>query len=193
MAKDQLGRASRVREPAWAPARRRLRSAAPAALWDWLLDPTSLTRRLQLACGARFSVQVLRQAWGRPLASERRVLGIKRGGRAVIREVRLMCGATPWVFARTVIPVRSLRGRQRRLAHLGSKPLGAALFADPHLSRGEVEVTHIAPGKSLYGHAADSSASDAIWGRRSVFRLRGKPLLVSEFFLPALVRRHSQM
>jgi chorismate--pyruvate lyase len=152
-----------------------------------------LTRRLQLACGARVSVQVLRQAWGRPLASERRVLGIKRGGRAVIREVRLMCGATPWVFARTVIPVRSLRGRQRRLAHLGSKPLGAALFADPHLSRGEVEVTHIAPGKSLYGHAADSSASDAIWGRRSVFRLRGKPLLVSEFFLPALVRRHSQM
>jgi chorismate--pyruvate lyase len=194
MAKDQQGRGSRVREPMWAPARRRLRSAAPAALWDWLLDPTSLTRRLQLACGERFSVQVLRQVWGRPLVSERRALGMKRGGRAMIREVRLMCGATPWVFARTVIPVRSLRGGQRRLAHLGSKPLGAALFADPHLRRDEVEVTHLAPDESLYGHAADSSAAaDAIWGRRSVFRLRGKPLLVSEFFLPALVRRHSRI
>jgi chorismate--pyruvate lyase len=159
-----------------------------------LLDPASLTRRLQLACDKRFSVQVLRQGWGRPPASERRVLGIKRGERAVIREVRLMCDAIPWVFARTVIPARTLRGRQRRLARLGSKPLGAALFADPHLRRGEVEVCRIVPGERLYGRAADSlSAADAVWGRRSVFWLGGKPLLVSEFFLPALIRRHSQI
>ncbi len=175
------------REPRWHPARRRLRSTAPAVLWDWLLDASSLTRRLQHACGERFRVQLLEQRWGRPLASERRALGIKRGGRAVIREVRLLCGETPWVFARTVIPVRTLRGPQRRLTRLGTKPLGAALFADPWLCRGEVEVTRIGPGDKLFEHAVGASdADDAVWGRRSLFWLRGKPLLVSEFFLPTL-------
>ena len=177
----------RRREPNWAPARRCLRSAAPLAVWDWLLDATSLTRRLQLACGGQFHVRVLRQSWGRPLASERRILGVKRGERAVIREVRLMCGERPWVFARTVIPVRSLRGAQRRLAHLGSKPLGAALFADPHVRRGEVEVAHIGPEAPLFARAVGTAPyHQAIWGRRSVFWSRGKSLLVSEIFLPAL-------
>jgi chorismate--pyruvate lyase len=183
----------RSREPKWFPARQRLRSTAPEVLWDWLLDAASLTRRLQLACGGRFSVQVLRQGWDRPLVSERRALGMARGGRAVIREVRLMCGDTPWVFARTVIPVRSLRGARRRLVHLGAKPLGAALFADPGLRRGEVEVARMGPGEQLFARAVGTAAaSEAVWGRRSVFWLRGKPLLVSEIFLPALLQEHSQ-
>lgn len=176
----------RRREPRWHPARRRLRSALPPALWDWLLDASSLTRRLQLACSGRVRVQVVAQHWGRPKEGERQALGMRRGERAMIREVRLLCGATPWVFARTVIPVRTLRGPRRRLAHLGSKPLGAALFADPRMQRGEVEITRLVPGDDLYDHAVAEGAA-AIWGRRSLFRLGGKPLLVSEFFLPALL------
>jgi chorismate--pyruvate lyase len=125
--------------------------------------------------------------------SEHRALGMKQGDRAVIREVRLMCGDTPWVFARTVIPVRSLRGAQRRLIRLGSKPLGAALFADPGLRRGEVEVARMSPGEQLFARAVGSATSSkAVWGRRSVFWLQGKPLLVSEIFLPALLEAHSQ-
>jgi chorismate--pyruvate lyase len=136
---------------------------------------------------------VLRQGWGRPLASERQTLNIKRGERAVIREVRLMCGERPWVFARTVIPVRSLRGAQRRLAHLGSKPLGAALFADPHVHRGEVEVAHIGPDERLFARAVGTAPyHQAIWGRRSVFWSQGKSLLVSEIFLPALFQGQAQ-
>jgi len=178
---------SRRREPQWVPARQWLRNAAPLVVRDWLLDATSLTRRLQQACGPQFHVRVLRQAWGRLHASERRVLGVRRGERAVIREVRLMCGERPWVFARTVIPVRSLCGPQRRLLHLGSKPLGAALFADPHVRRGAVEVARIGPDEDLFARALGTAAySEAIWGRRSVFQSMGKSLLVSEIFLPAL-------
>ena len=181
------------REPRWVAARQCLQSAAPLAVWDWLLDPGSLTRRLQLACGTQFHVRVLRQGWGRPLASERQTLNIKRGERAVIREVRLMCGERPWVFARTVIPVRSLRGAQRRLAHLGSKPLGAALFADPHVHRGEVEVAHIGPDERLFARAVGTAPyHQAIWGRRSVFWSQGKSLLVSEIFLPTLFQGQAQ-
>jgi hypothetical protein len=47
---------ARRREPKWAPARQWLRSAAPLAVWDWLVDASSLTRRLQLACGEQFHV-----------------------------------------------------------------------------------------------------------------------------------------
>lgn len=184
---------ARRREPKWAPARQWLRSAAPLAVWDWLVDASSLTRRLQLACGEQFHVRVLRQGWGYPQASERRALAIKRGERAVIREVRLMCGERPWVFARTVIPVRSLRGAQRRLAYLGSKSLGATLFADPYVRRGAVEVALIGPDAQLFSHAVGELPHlEAVWGRRSVFRSRGKSLLVSEIFLPALFADQAQ-
>jgi chorismate--pyruvate lyase len=179
-------------EPCWMPARQWLRSGAPLALWDWLLDAASLTRRLQLACGGQFHVRVLHQGWGRPRVSEQRVLGSKRGERALIREVRLMCGERPWVFARTVIPVRSLRGAQRRLARLGDKPLGAALFADPHLRRGEVEVARIGPESRMFNRAVGTAPyPEAIWGRRSVFSLQGRSLLVSEIFLPALYQEYA--
>ena len=41
------------------------------------------------------------------------------GEAAIVREVELLCGETPWVFARTLIPATSLRGPARRLAMLG--------------------------------------------------------------------------
>lgn len=182
---------TRRREPGWRPARQLLRSAATPDAWDWLLDGGSLTQRLRRACPGRFRVAVRRQTWGRPLPSERRILNMAHGERAVIREVHLLCGDTPWVFARTVIPVSTLRGPQRRLTRLGSKPLGAALFADPSLRRGAVEVACLRRGEPPYIRAMQGVASSAarIWGRRSVFRLQERPLLVSEIFLPALWAR----
>src|SRR3569623_650409 len=123
---------------AWRPAHQYLRSAVSAEQWDWLLDPGSLTRRLRQRCGGGFRVAVRSPRWGRPLPDERRLLGMAAPERALMREVHLLCGATPWVFARTVMPVSSLRGRQRRLTRLGNRPLGAALFADRSLRRGEL-------------------------------------------------------
>jgi len=175
----------------WRPASHYLRSAASPALWDWLLDTGSLTHRLRqrCRCGEAFRVAVRRQCWERPAADERRVLEMRPAERALIREVHLLCGDTPWVFARTVMPVSSLRGRRRRLMHLGDKPLGAALFADPHLCRGALELARLRRGEVLYEQAGSRDAAE-IWGRRSVFRLQGRPLLVTEIFLPALLQPH---
>lgn len=173
----------------WQPARHYLRSAVSAELWDWLLDPGSLTHRLRRRCEGDFEVAVRRQVWGRPAPDERRALGMAAAERALIREVHLLCSGTPWVFARTVMPVSSLRGRQRRLSRLGNKPLGATLFADPGLQRGAVEVVSLEQGEPLFVRAMASAPLEvkAIWGRRSVFRLQERPLLVSEIFLPALL------
>lgn len=180
--------------PRWRPARHYLRSAVSAELWDWLLDTGSLTHRLRRRCGGAFRVAVRRQFWGRPTADERRMLGMAAAERSLVREVHLLCGDTPLVFARTVIPVSSLRGRQRRLTRLGSRPLGAALFADRSLRRGAVDVVCLQRGEPLFTRAmADVAAKNAtIWGRRSVFHLQERPLLVSEIFLPALLQGRTQ-
>jgi chorismate--pyruvate lyase len=171
----------------WQPHKRYLRSAVPAELCGWLLDTASLTLRLQQLCAGRFEVRVLSQRWGRPALNEARVLGMRPECRAIIRQVQLLCNGQPWIYARTVIPVTSLRGRLQRLAHLGTRPLGGVLFADPGMQRGIVELACIRPGQALYRAAVSSTRlrPPAIWGRRSVFTIAGLPLLVSEVFLPA--------
>ena len=174
------------REPRWLPAPRVLRARLPSALREWLLDESSLTARVTAACAGRFRVEVLNQGWARPQCNEARALGLACGQRAMVRQVYLLCDERPWVFARTIIPVSTLTGAQRRLAHLGSRPLGAVLFADPGMHRGVLQLARIAPGDRLFATATARlrRQSAAIYGRRSVFRLDDKPLLVSEIFLP---------
>lgn len=161
-------------------------AALPPLLRDWLLDTASLTLRLQQLCPGGFRVRLLSQSWGRPLRDETRRLGMRPGTLALIRQVQLLCREQAWVYARTVMPVASLSGRVRRLAHLGTRPLGGMLFADPNLERGGVELARLGTGQAMHAAATCHLAPrpGAIWGRRTVFRLDGKPLLVSEIFLP---------
>ncbi len=170
----------------WLPHRQHRCKDIPPDLCAWLLDTESLTLRLQQLCPGRFEVRVIAQQRGRPARSEARALGMRNGSRALIRQVQLLCGGQPWIFARTVIPVRSLRGRLKRLAHLGTRPLGGVLFADPGMHRGVVELACIQPGQALYTAATAHlrTRPPAVWGRRSVFTITRKPLLVSEVFLP---------
>lgn len=170
----------------WKPHRYYLQGHVPSDLCGWLLDPASLTLRLQRLCRGEFRVRVLSQSRGRPSRDEAQALGMRSGGQAIIRQVQLMCDGRPMVYARTVIPATSLRGKLQRLAHLGARPLGAMLFADSGMRRGVVELARITPGQLLYADATRYSRRhpEAIWGRRSVFRIANRPLLVSEIFLP---------
>lgn len=165
-----------------------MRCRLPLNLRDWLLDAGSLTDRLKRACRGRFNVRVLDEGWRRPRLDEARVLGMSPTARAWVREVQLLCDGEPWVFARTIVPVSTLTGRQRQLAYLGDRPLGAFLFADPGMRRGEVELACIGRKQAMFGHATRGlkRRPATIWGRRSVFRVGGKPLLVTEVFLPTV-------
>ena len=176
------------REPVWRPKRRLPHADLDPDLSTWLFDSSSLTERLIAACDGSFSVQVLNQGWSRALLNEANILGMRRSRRALVREVHLLCNGEPWVFARTVIPPHTLKGRLRRLAKLGKKPLGAVLFADKSMERMEMEIACIEPGQQLYQLATYHLAisSQPIWGRRSVFRLNNRPLIVSEIFLPRI-------
>jgi len=179
---------SSIAEPVWRRLGRRRPGEVPGASWSWLADTGSLTRRLQAACAGRFEVRLLRQAWGSALPSERRVLGHR--GRALIREVELLCDGVPRVFARTVIPYRSLSGAARQLGRLGVRPLGAVLFANPSTRRGVVEFARLSPAEPLFAEAVAHLPGEppaALWGRRTLYYYAGRPLLVNEIFLPSLL------
>ena len=175
-------------EPIWRAERYLFSGQVPEDIAWWLFDSTSLTARLVAACSGKFRVEVISQGWQRPMLNEEQCLKIPANRHALVRQVYLYCDDTPWVFARTVIPHTTLRGKEKHLAHLQNKPLGAVLFADPTMRRSEVEVAEIKHGQRLY-HTATArlnSEPGSIWGRRSVFYLHDKPLLVSEIFLPEI-------
>jgi len=151
----------------------------------WLFDSGSLTARLIKICNGKFSVKVISIKRATPTPDEISVLGMNARGQALIREVLLYCDNKPVVYARTIIPVSSLRGALRGLALLGNKPLGAVLFADKSMRRKPMEITLLKPSHKVYKWTQSKSAG-AVWGRRSVFILRQQELLVSEFFLPEL-------
>ncbi|MCK5894801.1 MAG: chorismate lyase [Endozoicomonadaceae bacterium] len=149
----------------------------------WLKHRGSLTLKLQQAFPGSFAIEVIRHDWGVPMPTERRVLDIQERTKTSIREVLLICNGHPKVFARSIFPVTSLHGRNHRLLRLRDRPLGDILFADPTLKRGKFEVSSVAA--NVFNPWLSLSYQDEIaWGRRSVFHLSGKPLLVSEFFLP---------
>lgn len=112
---------------------------------------------------------------------------MRAGEHGLVRQVCLLCGSQPLVYARTVIPFPTLRGPVKRLAHLGSRPLGEVLFADKSMRRAPMQVARLLAGHAVYRLALEavSCVPEELWGRRSLFYLGGKPLLVSEIFLPA--------
>ena len=158
---------------------------------SWLRDQGSLTRRLVGLCGNAFSVRVLSQRWVTPLFEEAQLLRCSPKQKVLLRQVQLLCGRKVLVYARSIIPLDTLRGKHRRLKYLGDKPLGGYLFANPQVQREQQHWASVVPGDPLFDIVLSCSRGDceSIWGRRSLFRIDGKPLLVSEYFLPELLRQ----
>jgi chorismate--pyruvate lyase len=167
----------------WRTFRRVPEAAVPNELRSWLLDTGSLTERLITVSDNRFRVEVLGQRRAVPRRSELRALGLKPRSVATIREVLLYGRDIPWVYARTVIPLPSLTGPLAALRKLDQRPLGAMLFAHHSLHRGQLEIASF-PGRHPSLPLRFRTPDATLWGRRSVFRVTGKALLVSEIFLP---------
>lgn len=152
-------------------------SVLPRSWRGWVLDRGSLTQRLIDISEGHFRVRVTRQHWAMPAVDEAKTLAIPFRQHALIREVELCVSGIPLVRAHSVIPVETLSGEERQLQHLGEKPLGAFLFASRSMHRGALELARFT-----------NAQGELCFARRSVFRLHNKPLLVSEMFLPELLR-----
>ncbi len=150
-------------------------------LKEWLLDEGSLTERLKQAHHNDFAVQVLYQDNGIPTDGERHFLGITCDD-ATIREVLLVCEGKPRVFARSILPLTTVKSGNQPLLRLGSKPLGAFLFANKGMRRGAIELCCM-PARQFADYMTAERLPGSVWGRRSLFFLNNAPLSVCEIFL----------
>lgn len=159
---------------------------AAGRLRCWLTDRGSLTARLQRHAGP-IQVKVLFQGLRRVNRDEA-FLFPALSSRVLVREVLLLHDNKPLVFAHTVLDPQALRGAWRRITGLGSRPLGAALFADPRITRFPLHQKKLPPGHPLQRHAAAQLKKQphSLWARRSIFAAGNSPILVSEVFLPAI-------
>lgn len=175
------------RESRWKP--RPALAGAPAYLHPWLSDPGSLTARIVARCG-RFQVCVLGEYRAPPFNDERALIGLPAGRHAWTREVLLLADDIPVVFAHSVLAPRDLNGAWHMAQAIGSRPLGAALFADPGICRGPLTAARLAPHHPLHRHACHALHEQlpTLWARRSRFCRLDRPLLVTEVFLPGIAR-----
>ena len=178
-----------IRLPRWqrVQARGLRRNGMTPEIESWIIESGSLTQRLRTRVGAGFRVELLDQSWQKPGMDEARQLGLKPGRRAIVREVALQDGSQTLVVARSIIPAQTLRGADRRLARLGTRPLGHILFADPRLQRLQLQWARIDARDWKPGLFGDRAPPNTLWGRRSLYSLGPEhKLLVAEFFLPPL-------
>lgn len=161
----------------------------PPSLEDWLVHCGSLTRRLKCRC-RQFSVAQVSTEIRPANPDEERELGLRRGQYAFVREVVLNCDGRPVVFAHSVVPLRHLRGAWNPVTRLGTRPLGEALFTNHRIQR------HPLAYKTLHRHhklhrqalqAVPLAHSARLVARRSRFTLKGRALMVTEVFLPAIL------
>ncbi len=162
------------------------RRADNRAVASWLTEPGSLTARCQ-AASRHFRVRVIGHGLGAALPDEAALIGVGRG-RARVREVVLECDGVPVIFAHTVLPAAQRGHLPRWLARLGSRSLGSLLFAYPGFRRGPIEFRRLDARHPLYRRAAAfaPAAGRPLWARRSLHRLGGRQVLVTEVFLPAI-------
>jgi chorismate--pyruvate lyase len=163
--------------------------AAAGAYRPWLTDRGSLTARIAERCpGVR--VELVFQGLRRPDRDERFMFPAGRRARVLVREVFLYCRDTPVVFAHTVLDPADLCGPWRSVAKLGTRPLGAALFADARIARHPLRSRKIGWHHELHRRLSlrVAHAPRSLWARRSLFHLHDSPILVTEVFLPEILR-----
>ena len=183
--------------------RNRLRSAwnrvgsgeihrAPREWQPWLSDTGSLTQKIEKAIGQKLEVQVLRDCPQSLNSDESRYFHLKIR-RCRVREVLLCANNIPLVMAHSVIPTLSSSGSNHGVLRLGTKPLGAVLFAKTRMhskAKPPRDIARLDKGSALWkkGSKHFSGLSSPLWARRTLYRLKGHPILVNEIFLPELLK-----
>lgn len=153
------------------------RSGIPKAIYPWLKTRHSMTTKLRQA--GILTVEVLADTWHSPSPRERIRLRLKLREKARVRSVILKVNDEPVIYARSIIPARSLKGAWRFLPFLGNRPLGGYVYQSKRLKRSAIEVVKLPQGLIL-------NADQPLWARRSTFIEYGPGVLVNEAFYPSI-------
>ncbi len=177
-----------ARPPRWRTRLSEIGVQTPTELLPWLHETGSLTKRLRSVYGRDLAVSLLYHRWKPAFAEECRALKVQHHRYQLVREVMLYAGSTPLVLARTILPETTIRIAHRNLSHLGTRPLGEVIFAYPDLELRQRYFSRAPFGVWSPAVQADFGLDQPVWGRRTLYAIHGQPLLVGEFFLPAMTK-----
>ncbi|MET1255235.1 chorismate--pyruvate lyase family protein [Aliikangiella maris] len=148
-----------------------------------LCDRGSLTERFKQLMGVTPRLTRLSQRMEFVDYSERKQLNIQPRELALVREIKMGKGKQQWLYARTVVPIRTLSGPARRIVMLNNTPIGKILFGRNGAVRKnmDLELTNQIPNAVF---EMGISVNHKLWRRSSIFEFSSGPLMVSEIFLP---------
>lgn len=107
----------------------------------------------------------------------------------LIRQIYLADNGKPLTYGRTVVPEKTYQAFAHQFETLGARAIGETLLHDKaNVVRGAFEFGLVAADTELFQAAAQQydKPLNSLWGRRSLFLLRGYPLLITELFFPHL-------
>lgn len=163
-------------------------SVSDKRLHPFLFHEDSLTQFIQQHCSGLFNVELINEEWQQAFPGETDLLSLADNETAFIRKVLLKDDNQALVYARSIIPEKTLSGNNQRLLKLGNKPLGDFLFKDESTFRSDMRYAKIPVNCALHNEATkDMCITSELWGRQSLFFIEQKPLLINEIFLPAIL------
>jgi len=163
---------------------------AQSQLKDWLYDSGSFMQRLKIHGIEDAKIEVLSQNWQFPTPDEKYELNLPDRTYVLAREVYIKNDEQVLMFARTIFPRQTLTGAEKQFRQLKSQSLGSKLFTEPSMMRTPFEFAFISAGSRWYEKAVQCLAQPiaSLWGRRSIFFIKEKPLLLTEIYLPDMAK-----
>ncbi|MCK4841640.1 MAG: chorismate lyase [Methylococcales bacterium] len=171
-------------DPHWKKQRRGIKQTMPANVASWVYEKNSLTRRLRQHYGHSVTVEILFHRWKPAFLSECNLLNLPQQQYNLVREVLLHADGKPLILARTILPEQTIKVAKRNLSHLGTRPLGEVIFSYPKLERLELNISCVQYNTWSPALTEKIDIEPYVWGRRSVYAIQKKKMLVSEFFMP---------
>tara|TARA_B100001758_G_C18391882_1_gene603425 strand:- start:997 stop:1494 length:498 start_codon:yes stop_codon:yes gene_type:complete len=135
---------------------------------SWLLEEGPITSRIK--SNETFKLNLLKERIEKVEQIEMDFLG-KNLGQIKIREVILFGDEEPRVFARSLIPVKTIDQGLSKLGELGTKPLGDILFEKEIFKKIDIVFAKFENSKNIF------------WGRKTKYLVKTLPLSVMEVFL----------
>ena len=135
---------------------------------SWLNEPGSITSRIKSF--SNFRLKLLRDGPGEVNAAEDDLI-ISNYKENNIREVVLFSDEEPFIYAKSILPLETIRLGLGALGNLKENPLGDILFSNPEIKKKYMLFAKFESNKRIF------------YGRKGIYTVKGYPFSVCEIFL----------
>jgi chorismate--pyruvate lyase len=135
---------------------------------SWLNEPGSITSRIKSF--SNFRLKLLRDGPGEVNAAEDDLI-ISNYKENNIREVVLFSDEEPFIYAKSILPLETIRLGLSALGNLKENPLGDILFSNPEIKKKYMLFAKFESNKRIF------------YGRKGIYTVKGYPFSVCEIFL----------